>query len=256
MKAFFPFLLWVVVAAEACGSPAGRRAGAVPDVDLVQLADALGSGRAAELREVAELRLVQRAAALRSAPARVVCDELIVPACYADLLRRFAATRVRPEVWRWLFSSEERLRTLSSLLEEEDHPVAVAALLEQLYDHDPADRDRFFNLMLALAVVWDSPRKPMHSQTGGGWLKPDHDVTLYYDYFKELYRSGRSKVPYSELSAGALAFVVDVPAPVSELRWAAEQVAGVRANWGAKYEEVRYDSARMKRGEYAWPAPV
>lgn len=168
-------------------------------------------------------------------------------------LEAFQDCDVSADVWAWLFNSDERVRLIAQTITEDDTPCEVARIIQELYEHDPQERDRFLNLILALAVVWDTPRKAMDDQLEPGWIPPDDDISLYYDYFKRLYSSEKTKVPYDELSVDSLVFVVDIPAPVSELEWALENVDGSRAMWGRHYKEIRYDYTRLFRGQYDWP---
>lgn len=180
-------------------------------------------------------------------------DEMFSVTCCAGSLEVFQDSDVFSEVWAWLFSSDERIQLVAETVTDDDDTLEVARILNKLYEHDPADRDRFLNLILALAVVWDTPRKAMDDQIESGWLPPDEDVSLYYDYFKKLYSSEKTKVPYDELSVDSLVFVVDVSAPLSELEWALENVDGTRSQWGKHYNEITYDRTRFLRKQYNWP---
>ncbi len=180
-------------------------------------------------------------------------EDLISATCCVRALEALDSSNLSGEVWNWLFESPERVRLVSETVTEYDNAPAVAEIFQMLYRHDPEGRDRFLNLILAMAVVWDTPRKEMHKQIGEGWLPPDEDVSVYYDYFKKLYSSSKAKVRYSELSVDSLVFVVDVPAPVRELEWALKNVKGVRAKWGDHYAKITYDITRLVKGRYDWP---
>jgi len=180
-------------------------------------------------------------------------DEMISITGCAGCLGAFQDCEVSPEVWMWLFSSDKRIRLVAETITEDDNACETACILRQLYEHDPQERDRFLNLILAMAVVWDTPRKAMDDQIENGWLPPDDDICLYYDYFKKLYSSKKAKVPYDELSVDSLVFVVDISAPLSELEWTLENVDGTRSMWGRHYKEIIYDHTRIVRNQYDWP---
>lgn len=209
-----------------------------------------GQGRAG----TAALRsdLVKRAKQLNWDDPDMVEELISITGCEGSL-EAFQDCDVQPEVWSWLFNSIERVRLVAETVTADDKPCEVASIIQQLYEYDPQERDRFLNLVLALAVVWDTPRKAMDDQVENGWLPPDDDISVYYDYFKRLYSSEQSKVPYDELSVDSLVFVVDVPTPLSELEWALENVDGSRTMWGRHYKEINYDLTRLIRGQYDWP---
>lgn len=171
----------------------------------------------------------------------------------AVCLRNFAESGLAPETCAWLFGSNERVRLMSEKLTLQDDVQAVTAIIQKLYDHDPDQRDRWFRLIIALALVWDTPRTEMHQQIGEGWLEPDDDICLYYDYFKTLFDKRKAKVKYAEHTIDSLLFIVDVPAPVRELKWALKNVKGRRAKWGEHYEEIIYDYSRLQNRQYDWP---
>lgn len=196
--------------------------------------------------------LAKRAETLDWDDPEAVKEMIKLSAC-AGSLEGFQDCRIAAEVWEWLFSSIERVRLVAETMTEDDKACEVAAVIQQLCEHDPQERDRYLNLILAMAVVWDTPRKAMDDQIESGWLPPDDDIRLYYDYFKRLYSSEKTKVPYDELSVDSLVFTVDIPAPLSELEWALEHVDGTRVSWGRHYKAIPYDMSRFIRKEYNWP---
>jgi tetratricopeptide (TPR) repeat protein len=106
-------------------------------------------------------------------------------------------------------------------------------------------------LILAMAVVWDQPRPPIHHQMGRGQLPFKPEVEARYDYFRDLYDSNRGEMPYRDLSVTALTFVVDVPVPLSELEWVRENERP-RA-WDKKYSDIHYVDARLEAKIFQWP---
>lgn len=180
-------------------------------------------------------------------------DALIEINGYARLVSFFKDAEVAPELWPWLLNSTERAKKISRLVTSEDNGAAAAKIFEKIYTHDPADRDAFFNLALALALVWDTPRKRMDPRIGKNWLPPDDDICAYYDYFKNLYRSGDALVSYDSLSPEMLVFVVNTTAPISELEWATAHITGPRNGWGRHYTHIPYDLPRRANECWVWP---
>lgn len=179
----------------------------------------------------------------------------------ADLLKLFSEyfsagyNRRMPslESVRWLLEEPERFHSLLSTLSPRDKWPEVCRILETLYDYDEQDRDRYFNLILAMAVVWDQGRPPMHRQMGEGRMKYEKKITGRYEYFKQLYDSGRALIPYESLTVDDLMFTVDTPVPLDELRWARDNVRGSPRRWGAKFRDIEYDHDRLLKGDYQWP---
>ena len=161
--------------------------------------------------------------------------------------------RMREDVATWLFGSDERFALLADTLSPRDNAPAVWWNLAQLHDHDPAGRAEYFELMLALAVVWDQPRRPLHGQMGGSPLPFEPALTARYDYFKQLYASREARIPYARLNVDSLIFVVDTPVPLSELEWARKNVRGAAASWGQKFHAIKYNQLRVDQSVFDWP---
>lgn len=170
-----------------------------------------------------------------------------------DLCRRHAGLdRIGKESLRWLFRSNSRLSLVVENLSPHDDLAGFLGVVDQLSDHDPKQRDAFLPLILAMALVWDQPRPPLHHQMGAS--VPNYKPALEdrYDYFKELYSSSKAAIRFDRLSVSALTLVVDTPVPITELRWARDHVRGSRANWGRKFRDIEYDDDRLKRQAYSW----
>ena len=174
--------------------------------------------------------------------------------------RRHAA--LRTDVCEWLFSSSSHTEVFLDVFDSRDDWPQVAAILAQLYDHAGKERDRFRNLIVAMAVVWDQPRRPLHPQIGAHALDYKSELSKRFDHLRRLYGHssksssrgrGRAKIAYEKLSISALTFVVDTPVPVRELRWALDNVRGGLGTWGSKFFDVRYDSKRIDEEQFDWP---
>ncbi len=156
-------------------------------------------------------------------------------------------------VAEWLLGSNLRLASLVETLDAADFWPGCRGIIETLYAHDPQGREDYIKLILALAVVWDQPRRPLHHQIGQGALPYEVEITRRYDYFKDLYASRKARISYGLLSVSALTLVVDTPVPVTELEWARDNVRGSRTRWGSKFSDIKYDHPRLDRGQYVWP---
>ena len=154
---------------------------------------------------------------------------------------------------KWLWEDAHRSALfLEHFAIGKDDLRQTLAILETLYKHDPQGRNEYFPLMLALALVWDSPRPPMHGQIGEDNILPfTPDIANRYDFFKQLYDSHRSAIPFSRLSVSALCFVVDAPIPVDELKWAAKNIKG--SKYEKIFQSIKYDHNRLDNGQFVWP---
>lgn len=171
-----------------------------------------------------------------------------------DYAQRFSGLdRAQPETLDWLFADNAQLGLVVENLTVHDNWPSFLGAVDTLARHDPGQRDQFLPLLLALALVWDQPRPPLHHQMGSASLPYDADLTARYDYFKNLYSKGRAEISLARLSVAALTFVVDTPVPVAELEWARDNIRGSRATWGRKFREIAYDHPRLDRGAYSWP---
>lgn len=157
------------------------------------------------------------------------------------------------ELARWLLGKPERFHTLLNTLSPHDQWTEVCRILETLYEYDAEERDQHFNLILAMAVVWDEKRPPLHRQKGKGRLSYKEKITERYEYFKQLYGSGRALMPEENLTVDDLIFVVDTPVPLVELQWARNNVRGSPRRWGGKFADIEYDYERLRNGAFQWP---
>ncbi len=158
-----------------------------------------------------------------------------------------------PKFAKWLWGNQQRAALFMEYFTVgKDNLPNVMDILETLYNHDQTSRDEFFPLMLAIALVWDSPRPPMHEQIGENNIPSNNpDIQNRYDFFHQLYGSHRSAIPFSRLTVSALCFVVDAPIPVDELQWAAKNIKG--GKYDKIFQSIKYDQKRVEAGQYNWP---
>lgn len=155
----------------------------------------------------------------------------------------------------FLTSSHEKLIKLSEAVLPEDEIAQVFSILETLFEHEVLkDREEFFDLMLAMALVWDQPRNAIHSQIGyGNDLKYEIDLIPRYNFFKRIYDKNKAKMKFRYLGYSDLIYVVDTPVPLEELEWVQKKVRGSLSSWGKKYASIKYDTPRLDNGIYSWP---
>lgn len=188
---------------------------------------------------------------------RLRSDELARASVAADCIRYLRLTEsmsLQAETEQWLLADADRLHLLVDSILPSDHLQRCFQCLEKLMNHDPVGREKYVKLMLALSVVWDQPERPViHHQMGKKRLSYKLALPERYDYFKELYASGDATFSYETLEVCDLIFVVDTPVPLSELRWARENVKGSLEDWGDKFDDINYDTSRISASQYQWP---
>jgi hypothetical protein len=195
----------------------------------------------------------------RRNPKRTPNDQqarLLAHATDASMFLALVSTRapgvvLRRDVLAWLTKSESSYQLFLNTVSPTDDLKAVLRIVGELHDHDAKGRDEFVRLILAMAVVWDQPRLPMHYQMGGKQLPYTPDLLARYDYFCDLYGSKRSEMSYGELSVAALSIVVDTPVPLAELQWARKNESP--RGWDKKYSSIEYIDERLAEKVFQWP---
>jgi len=159
------------------------------------------------------------------------------------------------EFTTFLTSSHDRIIKVAEAVSADDDTQQVFSILKDLFEHeDKKDRDEFFELMLAMAIVWDQPRKAIHSQIGySNSLKYETDIIGRYNFFKKIYDKHKAKMKYRNLGYSDLIYVVDTPVPIDELEWVIKNVRGTLSTWSNKYASIKYDTPRLNNGIYSWP---
>jgi len=180
-------------------------------------------------------------------------NELAVVADCALLLDLLQRMPWSPAV-EWVLSSDARLELFVETLHPDDRLPQVLTVMNQLLKHDPQAGSEYENLMLALALAWDQPRRPpVHRQMGPEPLAYEADIGRRYDFFKQLYASGKARIAYDRLSVSDLLFVVETPVPLSELEWARDNEGGSASSWKKKFYDIKYAQGRLMSEGYAWP---
>ncbi len=149
-----------------------------------------------------------------------------------------------------LAANPELAATLALAIRPEDDVAAVYAVLEKLnekFPQDLTDRAGASALAAAVCVVYDQP--PAHPTLGKGGVPPtgaspvDVDPVEVFGYF----RANESRMLLRGLNAPVevLIHLVDVHAPIDELRWALKNY-GNDATVGKVYGTIVYDTAALK----------
>ena len=92
----------------------------------------------------------------------------------------------------------------------------------------------------------------MHNFIGKAQMKYNENITERYDLLKSVYQSKSPGMSYKNLNARMLIYVVDLPVPISEIKWAMKFEKGRSSSWSKKFNYVRYDMNRFNRGQFVW----
>ncbi|MCM8529880.1 MAG: hypothetical protein NE330_01860 [Lentisphaeraceae bacterium] len=156
----------------------------------------------------------------------------------------------------YLLSSHKKTHTLTGLISELDDTQKVFSIIETLLSSEPTkeDQEKFFNLIIALAVVWDQEQPRFHTQMGySNELFFEDQIIERYKYYKALYSSRATKIDYKDLSAEDLIYVVGAAVPLTELEWAQANIKNKLKDWGKLYFSIVYSWSRLNEGVYSWP---
>jgi hypothetical protein len=145
-----------------------------------------------------------------------------------------------------------------SLLSPVDNPVQVLAILQKIYQQEPALFVEYQSLALAIAVVYDVPPPPNwpHGQVSAAVLPrklPPPEQA--FAYWARLDRAGLTLQRLRRLPASELKFLVDSAAPFAELDWARKNVPPGLADFARAYDMIKYRKDRLLQNQYLWTKP-
>ncbi len=177
-----------------------------------------------------------------------------LPADFA-LRRNPLAARLNPELQAWLLADADFSAQFFQLRSPLDQPVRVLEILDELYLRDPARFRTYARLALALAVVYDVPPPPWwpHNQVPAQVLPrrlpaaPDA-----FAWWIQQDRASRTFHKLAKLEADELKFVVDTPAPFTELEWAQKVAEFPLSHLDRAYTMVRYRNDRVANNTMTW----
>ena len=160
-----------------------------------------------------------------------------------------------PELQVWLVGNAAFSGSFFDLLSPVDYLPEVFSVLNELQHRDAARFERYANLALAIAMVYDLPPPPdwPHSQVGATALPrrlpaaaDAFDWWIRQDQFDRTYHRIRS------LGADELKFVVDAAAPFAELEWSQQNVDLPLSQLADAYTMISYRPDRVEQEIYVW----
>ena len=158
----------------------------------------------------------------------------------------------------WLWGDADFSAAYLEREQPQDDRAAALRILAELRAADPEAFRTHASLALAIALVYDRPppaREWPHWQVTEQALPRRLPApTEAFSFFVELDKSGRSLHRLAELDAAELRFLVDLAAPMDELRWVRERFARTPlSRLDETYASVAYRTDRIVAGVYVWP---
>lgn len=165
---------------------------------------------------------------------------------------------VRSEFVSWVLVHRPFMESFFRLLSPCDHIPRAFSILDRLHQANPAAFERYSQLALAIALVYDVPPPPgwPHAQVGQEVLKRQLPAPQdAFEFFVRLDREGKSLHRIASLNAEELRFMVDLAAPFDELTWAQANVRAPLSHLEEVYSMVNYRHDRVDSGALVWREP-
>ncbi|MBP7141543.1 MAG: hypothetical protein KBA71_06515 [Opitutaceae bacterium] len=166
---------------------------------------------------------------------------------------------LRTEFVSWALVHRPFLESFFGQLSPCDQVSRVFSILDRLHEKDPAAFERYSQLALAIALVYDVPPPPgwPHAQVGQSVLRRRLPSPWEaFDFFVKLDRQGKSLQRIASLHVGELRFLVDLAAPFDELAWAQANVRVPLAQLAEVYSMINYRHDRADGGAFVWREPA
>lgn len=156
-----------------------------------------------------------------------------------------ADTELRPFL-QWLMMHRPSLEDYRESVKGDD-PEKVLQHWARLWGADPVGREKYRNLALACALVFD---KPVALRPEPGTFSENNPPTLldarerYLD-FRNAAERGLLRTRIEEMAPWELVWVVNAAVPASELAWAREHMRLAQSRWGDTYNMPPYNKNRL-----------
>ncbi|MCX6897474.1 MAG: hypothetical protein NT105_02130 [Verrucomicrobia bacterium] len=157
-----------------------------------------------------------------------------------------ADTELQPFL-RWLLMHRPSLEDYRESIKPGDDAEKVLQHWARLWGADPVGREKYRNLALACALVFD---KPVMLRPQPGTFSENNPPTLldardrYLD-FRNAAERGLLRTRLDEMAPWELIWVVNAAVPASELAWAREHMRLAPSRWGDAYVMPPYNKDRL-----------
>ena len=155
----------------------------------------------------------------------------------------------------YIFSNRDFTENFFENYSSKDNLHEVMRLLQEFYLKRPETFPDYNKLAIALAIVWDQPppAKP-HGQVPDSAVVPNDNTDLdRYDFWVKSNIHGDIECNFLKTDPVLIKFIVDAPAPISELAWAQQHTHYTRARLGNAYGSIHYVYERVEKSLFSWP---
>ncbi len=169
---------------------------------------------------------------------------------------RTVGAGLAPELQSQLLHHATFSREFFGLLSPVDYLPRVFEILAQLHQREPIKFKSHLSLALAIALVYDVAPPPAwpHAQvTPAALPRKLPDPTEAFAWWVKQEQLGRTYHSLARLSAEDLKFVIDTPAPWSELEWSQQACRHPLAQLAATYGMIGYRKERVAANALVWP---
>ncbi len=180
---------------------------------------------------------------------------------HGNMARSYASTDrplgqfLAPGLKKWFLDNAGFSDEFFSLLSPVDYLPQVFALLNEIYQADPARFKQYASLALAIAVDYDLPPPPdwPHAQVSPAALPRRWPrASEAFAWWVREDRAGHTYQRLTRLGADELKFLVDAAAPFAELEWSQKTVAYPLAELPLAYSMIRYRMDRIQGQQMVW----
>jgi hypothetical protein len=172
-----------------------------------------------------------------------------------QILQRHPASIIRTSnreagnLFEWLMTRNEPMEEMLLTIHADDDLPRVIDILHEAWYPDSAVGEKYFNLALACAVVFDREIKvdhpPKDTEYGSNVVIDPHERFRWY---VEKNEKGKLAAPVARMSARDLVWVVCAPVSTAELEWAVSKMSLRRDTWGNAFGMVEYLMERAVNG--------
>tara|TARA_B100000686_G_C16745759_1_gene949356 strand:+ start:50 stop:1789 length:1740 start_codon:yes stop_codon:yes gene_type:complete len=143
-----------------------------------------------------------------------------------------------------------------SYVSETDDKIKFVQILSELLESDKRKFERYMNLAVAVALVWDEPFPD-------SWPHPNVnrsdlpigglDPLAVFNFYVSSHEMGKLKIGLDRLSIRELCFVIDTPVQLAELKYAQQIKLKSFKDLERLYKIIPYDQQRINNESYEWP---
>lgn len=171
-----------------------------------------------------------------------------------QMLELFPASAIRSSEYAepllsWLLVNDAAMEEVLLTVKPGDDTAKVIDLLSKAWYVDPVVAEKYFNLALACAVVFDREVRIQHPVGEDRYAESQAiDGLGRYRWYVDKNEKGRLAAPVHRSTARDLVWVVCAPVSDSELEWAVARMSLNRSKWGNAYGMIEYLMERAVKG--------